>query len=147
MEVDEASDPDSDGSYNADYGDCDESDPDVDPDRRTAGANLVDVLLWLRMSGKLQAKWVCIIAHWAHFAGAEHGVNDIRMRPGESSGNYQKRLDRVQGFNVYEKGLAKLSVPSWAPHCAARVVVNHQWPSPTMCSTTKSSMTSWRRRN
>ena len=56
MEVDEASEPDSDGFYDADYGDCDESDPDVDPDRRTAGANLVDVFFWLRMSGKLQAK-------------------------------------------------------------------------------------------
>ena len=88
-----------------------------------AGRNLVDLLLYLRIAGKLQSNYVCVIAHWAHLAGAEGELNEIAWPPGKASTRYQKVLDKAMGFETQtEEEQLLLETPCWAPHLAERVV-------------------------
>ena len=62
--------------------------PEVD-ERAEAGAQLAEVLIGMHISGRLQAKEVCVLSYWASKAGA---VGPKRggptRRPGTSSGTW-----------------------------------------------------------
>ena len=40
------------------------------PSQLTASRTLLEFLIWLRLSGELTAKTICILAFWAQHAGA-----------------------------------------------------------------------------
>ena len=46
-----------------------------DPDPIFAGQKLVELLLFLRMSNKLEANWVCMIAWWVAKPGRHHSAH------------------------------------------------------------------------
>ena len=100
-------------------------DEEEDPSAETALREVISILLWLRFSGKLSAKMICIMFWWLGKAGLG-GPNDIgkySKKPGDpSEGNYQKFLDRALGFQQQSKSLARLNVPGWSPSIGARVV-------------------------
>ena len=61
-------------------------------DKQDAGATLGEILLEMKVSGKLTATDVRLIAYWAAKAGA-CGIEDMGMAPGARTGNYSRHLD------------------------------------------------------
>jgi hypothetical protein len=81
-------------------------------DRGEAGLQLARCLVQLHAEGKLTAKSTCILAHWAHKAGAAGPVGALAFRPQAPTGHYQRHLDRAAGFR--DQDYYKLSVPTYA---------------------------------
>ena len=77
-----------------------------------AGAILRDILLKEYAQGTLSATLLCVLAFWITMAGAI-GVEDLKRRPDDSTGNYQKHLDKSLGLNDVEKQFYYLRIPSW----------------------------------
>jgi hypothetical protein len=111
-----------------DFSDDDHINPD--PDKDEAGKGLVEVLLDLHLSGKLKANQTCIIAWWAHKAGAFGDCSALGMGPGKASGGYQRHLDsflghidptetyeiKVPGHDKYDIGRATQTICVANPH-------------------------------
>ena len=94
---------------------------ELDPSPETAGREFVDLLIYLNLSGKLDAGKVCTMAWWAANAGIVGPAKDIGKRPGRPSGHYRRHLDAKLGFKAATDKQAILRVPGWAPHSAKRV--------------------------
>ena len=90
---------DSDDPY---YGDDSGSDSDYDPEKDplAAAMELADLLLDQYMSGKMSAKQFCVTCYYAHLAGVGGPIKLYGLRPGASSGNYQKHLDVALGLRT-----------------------------------------------
>ena len=106
-----------------DYEVDDDEDED-DPSPRFAGHQLVELLIWLKLSGTLTAKYVCLIAYWASRAdGHLEEVGKLGKKPKSPSGHFQRHLDRVLGVEeeIAERQ-AKLKVPCYLRHANERHV-------------------------
>ena len=93
-----------------------------DPDPIFAGQQLVELLLFLRMSNKLEANWVCMIAWWAAKAGGRGGLEKLGKQPKTPSGHFQRHLDAFMEMDKEGERGGKLGVPLYARHCAERIV-------------------------
>ena len=87
----------------------------------TAGENLAQLLLQLKLQGSLSSHHVCVLAYWASAAGAVGPCKAMGLRPGAPSGNYQRKLN---SFMEIEKDdpLYTLRVPGLAPELCERTV-------------------------
>eukprot|EP00969_Alexandrium_andersonii_P241147 10646607-Alexandrium_andersonii.AAC.1 len=75
------------------------------------------MLVNLKQSGVLSAKQSCILAFWAHRAGAS-GVKDLAHRPGLShTGHYSRHFDSVCGTRTKD-ALPWYEVP---------IPLHHRW--------------------
>ena len=75
------------------------------------GDRVVDILLSIKFrSRRLTAKDVCILCHYAHFAGAKGGAAVVKLQPKASSGHFQRHLDTVSAVEGQEKYLEKIAL-------------------------------------
>jgi len=109
-------------SWQAEDGaDPDDSDvEEIDPE--DAGAQLLDLLVDLKVQGKLSATNCCLISFWAARAGAAGGVQQLGKAPGASSGHYSSHFDKVIGHRESEKDLLWVDIPCYRPFDAGRYV-------------------------
>lgn len=97
--------------------------PGQDQDsREEAGRELAELLLTLHVQGQLTAKRACIISWWAHKAGAQGPVKELKHNPKANSGHFQRHLDRVAGLRGKGGAFYKLPVPGHTKHSVARLV-------------------------
>lgn len=82
------------GHGEPDGGSGDEFDPD-DLSPEEAGLELMNFIVELKHRGVLKATHACILSYWASRAGAQGPVNELKKKPGMSSGNYSKHFDKV----------------------------------------------------
>jgi hypothetical protein len=94
-----------DGSDDEEY-DC------RNPTPEQAGENLSQMLLAMLSSGKLCARDVCVLAHWAHFAGAVGDVDVLKYPPDAQTGSYQRHLDRALRFQERKGTFYYVRVPA-----------------------------------
>ena len=85
-----------------DWQDCERDDSDgIDYGSivgESAGAELSELLVDAKMSGRpISAKLCCLIAHWATQAGAVGEVTKLAVPPGQQSGKYSGKFDKVIG--------------------------------------------------
>ena len=52
-----------------------ETDDENDPSQQFAAEMLVELLLWLKLSGLLPARYICILAWWAWKSGPIGGLS------------------------------------------------------------------------
>ena len=72
----------------------DDSDENSDePSPLYAGTQLIELLLWLKMSNRLSAKYICIIAYWAFHSKGMGGLDKLGKKPNSLSGHFQRHLD------------------------------------------------------
>jgi len=112
-----------------DGGDEDEesvsSDEDeANPSPRRAGIELIELLIFLRLTGVISAKMLCHICFWAAKAGATGPVSEFAKAPGAQTGKYQRHMDRLLGFKQAKQKQAVLRVPTWAVHSGERVLTD-----------------------
>ena len=98
------------------------SDAEVAPSTEEAGEHLAELLVNLRLRGYLSAKQCCIIAYWAHLAGARGPCKDFAMPPDLQSGAYQRKLGQYLRVDDDAKLFYTLPVPGQSKAEAARVV-------------------------
>ena len=85
----------------------------------------VDLMIKLRLEGKLSAKSVCLLAHWAHGVGDVGPCGSIAMALGSPSGHYHRKLDKYLGIAHDKKDLYWLSLPGKEKCDASRCVLQH----------------------
>lgn len=90
--------------------------------RASAGSELFEMLVSLRRCGKLGSRDVCLLAYWAHHAGAVGAVALLALHPNASSGNYQRHFDCAVGFDAKSDRYTTLQVPGHAGHDLSRVL-------------------------
>eukprot|EP00969_Alexandrium_andersonii_P189167 8358056-Alexandrium_andersonii.AAC.1 len=79
-----------------------------------AGIELFNLLVDLKHAGTIGAKHACLIAHWAHLAGACGPVCDLARKPTVQSGGFSRHFDRIVGTRLNEsKDWYELAVPRW----------------------------------
>eukprot|EP00974_Lingulodinium_polyedra_P110590 10694071-Lingulodinium_polyedra.AAC.1 len=91
-----------------------ESDEDPDPmeDPVAAAGAFLDVLVGLYLESVISAKTFCILCFWASKGSlAGEQVRAYAMKPGASTGNYQKHLDSVLGFADQKVKVYNMKVP------------------------------------
>ena len=64
-------------------------------DATAAGEELFEMLVSLKLEGNISAKQCCVLAFWAHKAGACGDVSNLQLRPDQQSGQYSHRFDKV----------------------------------------------------
>ena len=84
------------GEADSDMEGEDPADPHTDKD--AAAAEFVDMLVGMYMLSQISAQDLCVACYWAHKAGMPGVAKLYAMRPGASSGNYQRHLDIAMGF-------------------------------------------------
>lgn len=62
------------------------------------------------MGGKLSAKRMCTLCHWASLAGVSE-ARPYSLRPSAQSGHFQRKLDAALGFREEDLKLYKLKAP------------------------------------
>lgn len=94
-----------------------------------AGRELVDMLVSMRLNGRISAREACVLAHWAHCAGAVGDVKVLGFRPGAASGSYQRHFDMAVGYGDDKDRFTTIAVPGHAPHDLSRTVHHVSvWP-------------------
>ena len=88
----------------------------------SAGEALVELLTSLKYAGTLSAHNVCLIAYWAHRAGACGLVSRLGKAPGAASGAYSAHFDKVIGHRDVERDLYYMDVPAYKKCDATRVL-------------------------
>jgi hypothetical protein len=74
----------------------DEDDRPAEPSPEEAGACLAEMLIKLKLSGRLYANEACTLAYWAKYAGAIGPVDKLMFHPGaESTGHYNRHFESV----------------------------------------------------
>ena len=102
-----------------------EDDEPFNPDEcgpEEAAEFFLEQMVSMMMSGeKTSAKSVCIACFWAAKAGAVH-LKPWGLKPGSSSGNFQKHLDRRMGVSTraVAREKYKLVVPQYHKHDLSR---------------------------
>lgn len=84
-----------------------------------AGRELSDYLLSLKHKAVISAEVCCVIAYYAHAAGAA-GLEDLAYPPSSQSGKFQEHLDNMLKFGDAEMEFYKVVVPSSSRHTAFR---------------------------
>lgn len=110
------------------------SDSDKEEDTNSpewAGKQMLELLMDLYLLSNLSAKAVCEICYFAALAGAKGDFDLYGVKPGSSSGNYQKHLNDLLGFKQakrehynltvaghprFSPGRARMRLPVRAPH-------------------------------
>ena len=87
-----------------------------------AGADLADFLLHLRTTGKLVARDVCVICHYASLAGAQGPVRDIVWPP--DGHHFTRHLETCQGMGKGLEGQYNMQCPGFDKFDASRVALN-----------------------
>ena len=83
--------------------------------QEAAGVQLVELLVALMWSANLSARTICILAYWAHRAGAVGGVSELAVAPGKQSAVEWLRNRAVFRFSKYRNqanASTKWMVPS-----------------------------------
>eukprot|EP00969_Alexandrium_andersonii_P043196 1894118-Alexandrium_andersonii.AAC.1 len=81
------------------YSEAEEATADPNSDPGAAGIEFVEGLLDLYLASKISAQHLCTSCWWAWKGGIQGPAPKYALRPGQSSGNYQRHLDRVLGFS------------------------------------------------
>lgn len=81
-----------------------------------AGRELADMLISMRLNGRLSAREACVLAHWAYRAGAVGEVKVLAFKPGGASGNYQRHFDMAVGYGAGKGRFTAIAIPGHAPH-------------------------------
>lgn len=74
-------------------------------------------------SGAMEAKPLCIWCWIATMSGCT-GIDDLGMRPGQSSGNYNKHLKLVLGLNDDNEEIQHIELPLFSKYSQKRELVN-----------------------
>ena len=90
-----------------------------DPEPEEAGKLLVECLIDLHLKGKLRANYVCMLAFFAHKAGAQGDCKHLGRAPGKQSGSYQRKVDSFLG-HLDRSGLYSINVPGYDKYDVAR---------------------------
>ena len=90
-------------------------------DREEAGMEFVDLLLDLKVKGKLSAKDVCTLCWHAKHAGAQGPAQDLAFRPDAPTGHFQRHLDTCTGVGRDVAGAYTLTVPGHDKYSLSRV--------------------------
>eukprot|EP00969_Alexandrium_andersonii_P269316 11903492-Alexandrium_andersonii.AAC.1 len=77
------------------YSDDEAGVPDPYRDPAAAGEEFVEELLDLYLASQISAMHFCTLCWWANRGGIKGPASKYALRPGQSSGNYQRHLDRV----------------------------------------------------
>jgi len=68
------------------------------------------MLLNLKQMGNISAKQACVLAYWAHKAGAGGKVAELAVRPDQQSGKYSCKFDRVVG-SIHDDRFVYVNMP------------------------------------
>ena len=94
----------------------------MNPNAQRAGRELCDLLIYLRLAGRIISKMCCVIAWWANRAGAVGPCEALGKHPWAKSHHYQRHFDRQVNFAAQTRKQTILRVPGHAPHFNRRVV-------------------------
>ena len=81
-----------------DDGDEIDSDDDTDLNAAKASSLFLSLLIYLKMTGKLSAKHVCILSFYAQAAGLTGEGGNLAMPPNRTGGNYSAHFDKQTGM-------------------------------------------------
>jgi hypothetical protein len=101
--------------------------------REEAGACLADLLLELHVEGRLTAKSVCCISHWAARAGARGPVRNLAYRPDAASGHFQRHLDGKVALRGNPAEFVVLQIPGHSKQSYDRAVHEVRVLAPHEC--------------
>ena len=104
--------------------DGDGSSDEFDYDRvgpQEAGRELGDFIIELKQRGTLSAKQACVLAFWAHKAGAIGIVAKLAYSPDKQSGRFSRHFDAVVGCGPSALDFYTLQTPGHSRHRANRV--------------------------
>ena len=112
------------GESDDDDDDSEGDDRDVTPDE--AGALLVDFLLEALYVGKMNARQVTTICHWAKLAGCQGPVGKYSLTPNSPSGHPMRKIDKATGISLKDlkAGAYKIKVPQHAKRDISRSIHN-----------------------
>lgn len=99
-----------------------DTDAEVDPltNRNAAAEMFVNFMSDMYLSGSMSAHHFCVACFWAGKAGMPGNVQQFGLRPGSSSGHYQRHLDRVLGFRNLRKKLYQVHTVGHRKHDHSR---------------------------
>lgn len=86
-----------------------------------AGDELFEMLFRLKATNVLSAKQACVLAFWAHRAGACGPVRCLALAPDRQSGKFSRRFDDACGTSGKPDGLYSAPLALKVRHDAARV--------------------------
>ena len=79
--------------------------------RSLAGKALAEELIDMYLvGGRMTAKALCVLCHFASEAGVAE-VAQYALKPCDSTGNYQKKLDRVLELRQFDDRLYQMTIP------------------------------------
>ena len=108
----------------ADWDDSDEE-PDIDYDNlsvQDASEMFEDLLISLKLAGRLNATQCCTLAFFAHKAGCPGDMlKQLAVKPTAHSGRFSRVFDEVLGSSPKDANLYEVGVPMRLRHEAARV--------------------------
>ena len=79
-----------------------------------------DMTVDLYFQGKLNARDLCVLAHWAKKAGAQGPIVDLAFNPKSHSSHFQRHLDIALGLKVHDQKMYKMEVPIFNKQFAGR---------------------------
>ena len=100
-----------------------------------AQEELFNVLVELKLVGKLSAKNCCIIAFWAKHAGASGPATKLAVKPNAQSGKFSDKFDAVVGKPAESSTFYDLELARRVRHSALRVwdTIPVRLPLEAMC--------------
>ncbi len=96
--------------------------PTGPPTAEAASTELVDMLLTLYVQGRMPAKQLCIMCHWAQHAGVGSHAAALALPPGRPTGHYKRHLDAALGFTKRHHHLYELDMPGHSKSDLGRLV-------------------------
>lgn len=99
----------------------DEAGPESE--REAAAVKFLDILIDLYLSSVISAKTFATVCYYAALAGMPGDVSRYSYKPGASSGNYQKHLDKAMGFDKSKAKFYELQIPGYPRSEAGRAIM------------------------
>ena len=75
-----------------------------------AGQQFVDLLIDMKLAGRINATQACIISFWAAKAGARGPCSELGKRPGLQSGKYSMSFDKFTQLGPASMDLYQLPI-------------------------------------
>eukprot|EP00969_Alexandrium_andersonii_P226322 9994258-Alexandrium_andersonii.AAC.1 len=91
-----------------------DSDEEADPERDAVAASklFLDELVGLYLESRASAQHLCTMCYWAVRGGMKGSlIAELALKPGQSSGNYQRHVDLVMGFDYVKEKSFPVSCP------------------------------------
>ena len=104
----------------SDEGDLFSEDPLDNVDCNYAGEVLADMLVQMKVKGRLHATEVCVLAFWAAKAGACGFVGRLAYKPGRPTGNYNRHFSERMQVPKIDRTLYSVDVPGHHRHDLSR---------------------------